>query len=307
MNRRAVLALACMVAVLCASGCARKPKIWSVGIYEGSGPIRMSPAAEARNPVLSADNVTGVEAEFVADPFLLREGSRWHLFVEVMNRKTGRGAIGLATSDDGFAWAWRRIVLDEPFHLSYPCVFRADNAIYMTPETLGADAIRLYRAEPFPDKWVFVATLVKGKFADPTVFEHGRRWWVFASSNYNATLHLFGAERVTGPWTEHPKSPVVKGDPHTARPGGRVTVVDGHPVRFAQDDKPDYGVKVRAFEIMKLTTTEYEEREVAGGPVLEASGRGWNASGMHQFDPERLDDGRWIAAVDGFRHREDKP
>ena len=127
------------------------------------------------------------------------------------------------------------------------------------------------------------------------------------TSTGTATLHLFCAEKLTGPWTEHPKSPVVVADAHVARPGGGVAIVDGRPVRFTQDDQPDYGVKVHAFGIMKLTPTEYEECELAGSPVLEPSGRGWNASGMHQCDAHRLDDGRWIAGVDGYRYAKDPP
>jgi hypothetical protein len=33
---------------------------------------------------------------------------------------------------------------------------------------------------------------------------------------------------------------------------------------------------------------------------LSASGRGWNGSGMHHIDPHRMEDGRWIACVDGW-------
>ncbi len=52
-------------------------------------------------------------------------------------------------------------------------------------------------------------------------------------------------------------------------------------------------------EITELTTKRYHEREVNESPVLKASGVGWNASGMHHIDPHLLDDGRWIACVDG--------
>jgi hypothetical protein len=70
-------------------------------------------------------------------------------------------------------------------------------------------------------------------------------------------------------------------------------------IRYAQDDAPFYGRQVRAFEITTLTTTQYAEREVPESPVLQPSGGGWNAKGMHHIDPHRLDDTHWLASVDG--------
>jgi hypothetical protein len=163
--------------------------------------------------------------------------------------------------------------------------------------------VRLYRAERFPDQWAYVATLLKRRYADATLFERDGRLWMFAATG-NGTLRLFHAERATGPWTEHPRSPVVSRDPRAARPGGRVVTVGGTLVRFAQDCVPTYGNGVRAFEIVRLTTEDYEERAAAGEAILSGSGSGWNADGMHHLDAHPLDDGRWLAAVDGFRYRD---
>ena len=45
------------------------------------------------------------------------------------------------------------IVLDEPFHLSYPQVFQWQGAWYMTVESAGARRVSLYRATDFPLRW----------------------------------------------------------------------------------------------------------------------------------------------------------
>src|SRR4051812_33273086 len=100
------------------------PWTWSIGIYAGKSPLQLAPAPGAGNPVISAASVTDVPARFVADPFMLRENSLWHMFFEVLNDRNDRGEIGLATSPDGLTWQYRQIVLAEPFHLSYPYVFR---------------------------------------------------------------------------------------------------------------------------------------------------------------------------------------
>lgn len=105
---------------------------------------------------------------------------------------------------------------------------------------------------------------------------------------------------LTGLWTEHPKSPVVRGDPNKARPAGRVLVFDGKIIRYAQDDYPKYGNQVRAFEIIELTTTSYEEKELKQLPMTKPSGIAWNVKGMHNIDAHRLNKNKWIAAVDGY-------
>ena len=298
--RHALLAT-CLAALCAAAGCTSTgPQIWSIGIYAGSAPTDLAPHPDAKNPVLTAGDVTDVPAQFVADPFMVCDNGTWHMFFEVMNTRTRQGDIGLATSDDGLRWRYRRIVLDEPFHLSYPCVFRCADAIYMVPETHQAGAVRLYRAERFPERWSFVGVLLTGGWLDPTVFAHDGRWWMFASGG-DATLYLFCAERPEGPWRMHPRSPVVTGDAHRARPGGRVVTHDGRLLRWAQDDLPTYGRRVRAFEIVRLTTEDDEEREVTDVTTPGATGRGWNAEGMHHVDAQRLSDGRWIACVDGCR------
>jgi hypothetical protein len=70
-------------------------------------------------------------------------------------------------------------------------------------------------------------------------------------------------------------------------------------IRFTQDCCPEYGTRVRAFEITKLTPTLYQEQAL-DVPVVEAGGDKWNESGMHHVDPHPAERGEWIACVDGF-------
>ena len=272
--------------------------MWSISIYRGDSLFRLEPANAG--PVLTKDSVTDVPAEFVADPFMLRHDGAWHMFFEVMNAETNRGEIGLATSDDGLDWTYQQIVLKEPFHLSYPYVFKFQNEYLMIPETLSANAVGLYAAQDFPCRWWRIADLLDGQFADPTIFHYKDRWWMFACSTpyQHDTLRLYFASALTGPWTEHPQSPIINGDKRRARPAGRILEFDNKLFRFAQDCVPQYGSCVRTFEILKLTPTTYTEVEIGHGPVLNASGNGWNAAGMHHIDAQQHD-GQWLACVDG--------
>ncbi|MHC4645140.1 MAG: glucosamine inositolphosphorylceramide transferase family protein [Planctomycetota bacterium] len=275
---------------------------WSIGIYSGSSPFDLQSAANAKNPVLSAKDVTDVPAEFVADPFMVIEDNTWYMFFEVFNKNSMDTDIAVAISNDGFSWTYKQIVLDEPFALSYPYVFKWKDQYYMIPETHQARSVRLYKAINFPTKWSFSASLLNGGFPlDPTIFYYADRWWMFVETNvvrYDE-LRLYYADDLTGPWIEHPKSPVICGDANIARPGGRVIVIDDRLFRYTQDCEPYYGNQVRAFEITELTTTTYEEKEIEGNPVLKGSGTGWNSMGMHNIDPHRIGDNQWIACVDG--------
>jgi hypothetical protein len=268
----------------------------------GGSPLDLASLGAPSKPALTAEDITGIRASFVADPFLVRDGAGWLMFFEVMNRESRRGEIGLARSSDGVTWRHETIVLREPFHLSYPHIFHWQGDDYMLPETLGLNAIVLYEARCFPYEWEPVSRLVEGMFADPTPFQFEGRWWMFACSTpyVHDVLRLYYASDLTGPWTEHPLSPVVQGNPRIARPGGPVTAWSGRLIRYAQDCVLQYGHRLRAFEITALTTDRYEERECPESPILFPSDW-WNSAGMHHADPHLLPDGTWIASVDGYR------
>ncbi len=118
----------------------------------------------------------------------------------------------------------------------------------------------------------------------------------------NDILCLYYANRLVGPWIEHPESPLIKNNAHVARSGGRVLNVDGRIIRYAQDDEPTYGSQVRAFEITTLSRTHYREHEVLESPIIKAGNESWNKKGMHTIDAHKIGHDQWIGAVDGFKN-----
>jgi hypothetical protein len=285
-----------------ATNLSREP-VWAIGIRTGPSPLSLSPPDPHCNPALTAADITDVSAESVADPFLVRASDRWHLFFEVMPRRSGCGAIGRAESVDGVRWRYGGLVLREPFHVSYPHVFAWKGDYYMTPETLEPQALRLYRACRFPDCWEHVADLIPGRHADPTVFCTKDGWWIISCTapQQHDTLRLFHAPSPAGPWSEHRASPIVAGDCRVARPAGRVVVCNGEILRFAQDCKLRYGHQVRALRITTLTPTEYREEPALSAPVLAPGIADWSRRGMHHIDAQPRPEGGWLAAVDGCR------
>jgi hypothetical protein len=128
--------------------------------------------------------------------------------------------------------------------------------------------------------------------------------WLFSASIDNRNLHLFSADHPEGPWLEHPKSPIVRGNGRDARPAGNILDTGDRLIRFSQDSQEygeKYGKAVRGFEIVTLTRDEYRERPLEGNPLLQDSGIGWNGAGMHHISARPVSGGRWMAAVDGKR------
>ncbi|MEJ2541244.1 MAG: hypothetical protein P8188_14965 [Gemmatimonadota bacterium] len=275
---------------------------WSIGIFRSDSPLRFSPRQAWFNPRFSAEAVTDLPARFVADPFLVKGDDLWYLFFEVYNNRTAQGDLAVATSRSLRSWDYAGVVLDEPFHLSYPYVFESEGSYYMIPESFETNSVRLYRADDFPSRWSFVTTLVEGRdYVDNSIVFHDGRWWLFSSVTSNDTLYLHSADSLTGPWTEHPESPIVTDDLHRSRPSGRITEYQGRLYRYTMDVAPPQGThRVMAYEITELTPTRYAERSAQDEPVLAPSGRGWNGQGMHQIDPVRVGPDEWVAAVDGF-------
>jgi hypothetical protein len=275
---------------------------WTIGIYRSDNPFHFNKLQNRINPLFKAEDVTDVPAKFVADPFLVKEDKIWNLFFEVYNNDTQQGDLAVATSTNTWTWKYEKVILDEPFHLSYPYVFKSEGEYYLIPESFEDNSIRLYKAENFPIKWSYVKTLVEGRdYVDNSIIFYNDKWWLFSSVGSNDTLYLHYADSLTGSWQEHPQSPIVVGDVHKARPSGRMIIFDGNLYRFTMDINPPVGThQVMAYEITEITPTNYSEQLAQEAAVVMASGSGWNGQAMHQLDPVAVDNDSWIASVDGF-------
>lgn len=236
-------------------------------------------------------------AATTADPFIFAAPDGLHLFFEVWDTARGRGVIAHAHGSQPGVWSYDRVVLVEPWHLSYPHVFAWAGEVWMIPESRRANQVRLYSATEFPYGWTLERVLLDGQFADPTVIGQPDGWYLFSQRGLDElTLHY--GESLLGPMRAHPRSPVRVGNRRVTRPAGPILHWQGRRYRVAQDGFPSYGSCVRALEILALDPEHYEERELAG-PVLQASGVGWNCRAMHHLDARPHPDGGCWAAVDG--------
>lgn len=204
---------------------------------------------------------------FYADPFIVEEGGAAFMFIEDYRYKSSKALVSCIEIRDR-AHAEPRVVLERPYHLSYPSIFKSDGDWFMIPETSANRTIELYRATRFPWDWELDTVLFRGFLAvDATLFQHGGRFWMFASvgvpggSTYDE-VSLFFADAVRGPWIEYPRNPVVS-DVRCARPAGKPFVEKGILYRPAQDCSIHYGRGMTINRVDALDPTDYRETPIA--------------------------------------------
>lgn len=276
-------------------------QIWSIKVFSSADMITTllnETELDMDKPSIQASDVNDAPAEFVADPFIVKEDSRFYLFFEIFNKELERGQIGLAISADGLKWEYQQVVLSENFHLSYPQVFKVEDEMFMLPETIETNRVLLYKAKQFPNQWEVACELLDGNFMDPSIIKYDNKWWIFAGTE-GGNLHLFHSEQLEGPYFVHPQSPIITSNLMISRPGGRFIFSDGTIYRYTQADYPHYGDSVRVFKVNKLTEFEYEEEEISlilCGTKKEGD---WRKDGMHHIDQLMIDDNQWLVAVDG--------
>jgi hypothetical protein len=234
---------------------ARGGRSWAVAWRSGS-PCALLDEQAAAFSIIPDDG-----CRYYGDPFPLHRDGKTFLFVEEFPYATGRGCISVFEIDKIGRAGTPRIVLEEPYHLSYPFVFEQDGEVWMIPESGEARGVYLYRAEQFPYKWEQEACLISGTEAyDATLLRHNGRFWLslcekmWNSSSWDI-LSLFYSESLTGKWLPHPHNPVLL-DATLSRPGGAVFRHKGNTLRPAQDCSRYYG---GALSICRVDTLEEKE------------------------------------------------
>ena len=201
---------------------------------------------------------------FWADPFLFEKDGKTWLFFEEYSYAEKRAWISCAeVLGDGMLGERFKCLDNQPRHYSYPYVFTQGREIFMIPEAYDSEVIDLYRCEEFPHGWSRIATLMKGKFVDTSVWYDQGLWWMLTTTAEpdprTPCLLLFYAESLTGPWHFHPGNPI-SSDIRNNRGAGRVFQHEGKWIRPSQSCSPIYGYSFALNEIQELSRTRYTER-----------------------------------------------
>lgn len=178
---------------------------------------------------------------WAADPFLFRDNDELYIFAELYDYIHRKGSIGYTKLING-KWSKWRVVLDEPFHMSYPNIFKVEGNIFMVPETSAGHALRLYRASVFPNEWECVKNIAEDiMWVDTTFFKadgniHALTTDVSDENNHKDYLLSFDEELnlIT-------KQLVHEDNINYSRPGGNFFFYNNMCYRVSQDCSSHYG------------------------------------------------------------------
>jgi hypothetical protein len=230
---------------------------WCIAIRKRSGSHRFDDPA-------GFQLMRSAKDRFHADPFLFEKDGKTYLFFEDFRFPLGRAIISCCELDEDGMPGEHVEVLRRPYHLSYPFIFEDGGEIYMLPETRGNRTVELYRATNFPYEWVADSILLSDvDIVDSTIQKIDGRYWMFCGMSNGRfsncdELGLFFADSLKGPWTLHPKAPLIS-DVLRARPAGELFYEGRRLIRPSQDCGKAYGYALVFSEILTLTQTEYEE------------------------------------------------
>lgn len=225
---------------------------------------------------------------FYADPFIIEYNDTHFLFFENFSFKKNKAHISVTEIGAGGILQKPVTVLEKPYHLSYPFVFKFWDNYYMLPETGDNNSVDLYRAIDFPWKWELEVQLMNNiALIDPTLVYYNTKWWLFGNRKLhpfvssNDQLFLYYSENLlSNEWIAHPQNPIIT-DIGNCRPAGRIFEKNGKLYRPAQNNAAkQYGYGLNINEIELLTEIEYKEKRVFQVVPGELN----KLSGIHSID-----------------------
>lgn len=221
--------------------------------------------------------------QWEADPFLAEFQGKYYVFYE--NMKPGeKGTIYVGEIDrERGTVINKKEVLKEPFHLSYPNVFKLEDRFYMIPETHESGKILLYEATDFPQSWKKVRELGDVPCTDLTFLKERDIYYLFFSPReegehpYCRSLHCYYIQDLLKGELKPLKNKVVAEGMSSSRMGGNFLERGGKKYRFSQDCNRRYGETLNQHEFLHISPEGY--KETPGTPLKKPE----NTLGMHTY------------------------
>lgn len=205
---------------------------------------------------------------FWADPFVVYKDGKHYIFFEegIWKGKTEKGHLSVMEIEKNGKISDPVVILEKPYHLSYPFIFEKDGVYYMIPESEQDKSIQLYECKNFPYEWEFKMNLMENIHAvDTTILFRDNKVWLFTNirevegASFSEELFLFYSDSLlTQNWKPHPLNPIVS-DVKSARPAGKLFFHNEKLYRPSQDCSYRYGYAMLLNEIVELDENSYKE------------------------------------------------
>jgi hypothetical protein len=228
--------------------------------------FKLDKAKLLSNSLQSFEKLIPPYDRFWADPFIVHHDGKYYVFIEEVLGSRNKGHIAYFAVDEDGIISKPKMVIEQPYHMSYPFIFAYRDDYYMIPETAENKTIDIYRCTEFPDKWEYCSTIMQNVYAyDTTLLYKDEKWWLFvcmrgsAGMSSSDELFLFFADDLfAGPWIPHRQNPIVS-DVRSARPAGNIFEYNGSLYRPSQNSAKRYGYGMKINHIVVLSEEEYRE------------------------------------------------
>ena len=182
----------------------RRNSIWNMALYV-QPKYDLPPVGEPHKLFLNKKVWRGPKHVHTrADPFLYVHQGELFLLNEAM-AANGPGWIEGYKTQDLTTFTSLGAILREPGHLSYPMVFGIGSDIFMIPESVYAQEVRLYRFEEFPKRPRKVRSLLIGDYVDTSPVKVDEIWFIFTTSLAGGLELFFTDDIINGVLTPHQK------------------------------------------------------------------------------------------------------
>jgi hypothetical protein len=275
---------------------------WNVGYVE----VPLTEFLE--EPESHLDNIVWLRKKrrsaYNADPFVITTEKDTYIFFESYSYKKGKGCIEMVRKSKKYRKP--KVVLDEPFHLSYPFVFEYEGVVYCMPESHQAERINLYR---FNEKELVLerecVLMEHIQAVDPTLIYHKGKWNLFFTKKDQPSVKLYRyvSDNLKGNYQPHWANPI-KVDCADARMAGAFFEWKGQLIRPAQECIRYYGTAVRLNRIDEFGEDVYKETQIDKiEPIKESKFK----RGLHTLNGNEqvtvIDGKRWLFTFIGMYHQ----
>ena len=231
---------------------------WSVAFIKSNWEnSNLSDGVKVKNP----------KNHYFADPFVIKKNNRTICFIEDYDMIENKGHISAIEIFKDKKYKLLGPVIKESFHMSYPFIFEHNNDLFMTPETVEAKSIRLYRCKNFPLEWEFEKEIVTNQKAiDPSIFKYEDQWWLFyniltGKDASSILMAYYSKNPLSENWFPHKLNPIVF-DSNIGRNGGFLQSKNSL-IRVRQKQGFNfYGKSFTLAKIKDLTSLTFKEHQI---------------------------------------------
>ena len=277
----------------------RKREVWTIGVYCLKGEFDFNFISENNLAFTYSDSGKKYSKEYrsiCADPFLISKGKDIYLFFETKN-EFSKGEIScvsfnrnnyLNRTDHG-------VVLSEPFHLSFPNVFKLNDDFFMLPECAASGSVIIYKAEIFPTQWKKYKVIVDIPLVDVGIHFTPDGCNLLGMDRKGVLNHFFSKDLFSD---FNQVQNVVSDDLIHMRNGGNFTLIKQQLFRFAQKSSNYYGEGLRVKKIDQFDHQGFRESDTEICLVQETPE--YMIRGHHHISILKDNDLIWVA-IDGFK------